>query len=636
MKLKLMNATLLLLLSFGCVSAAPGDETPAWLQQAAAIKLPTYDKEVTAAILLQDSTVTIDSDGRVNEVYNFAVRILRKEGRDYAAGHAIYIPDVSKVKELRAWLIRPSGEVKRYGKDETVDLAATLNDVYDEFRVKNIFATDDAEVGSVFGCTYAIEDRSVFRPADWDFQADIPVINSRYTLTLPPGWRAEAVTFNHSPVEPRINGSTYVWELSNLPPVAYEPLSPKISSLAARIGVSYYPPANASVPLKTFSNWSEVAAWMSELEDPQVQVDDALARKAYELTALAKSEYEKNRAIAHYVQTIQYISIQTGLGRGGGYRPHSSTEVFAKSYGDCKDKANLMRAMLKVVGISAIPVSIYSGDPTYVRANWPSPQQFNHCIIAVKINDETQASTIIKHPTLGRLLIFDPTDPETPLGDLPFQLQGSLALLDSREAKELVRAGTYPKNDALKNHVDPRTYAYIKRFFALVNVPETEFSKYRPWLLHVLLSSPSYENSQLGVEHYLEQRAKAKSKPVSGLESPKEHNAFFVDLNDRDSEALLLILFINAAREGPGADMIKAWRRGDAETVNRMLREEFEDFPSLARRLIDMRNQNWLPKIDGYLRSGQTYFVVGGAGHLGGPNGLLGLLKARGCQIEQL
>ena len=206
----------------------------------------------------------------------------------------------------------------------------------------------------------------------------------------------------------------------------------------------------------------------------------------------------------------------------------------------------------------------------------------------------------------------------------------------SREAKELLRAGTYPKGDALKNHVDPRTYAYIKRFFALVNVPETEFSKYRPWLLNVLLSSPSYEHSELGIERYLERRAAAKSKRVSGLESPKEHNAFFVDLNDRESEALLLILFINAAREGPGASMISAWRRGDVETLNRMVREEFQDFPSLAKRLIDNRNQNWLSKIDGYLRSGQTHFVVVGAGHMGGPNGLIPLLKARGCQFEQL
>ncbi|HET9478126.1 MAG TPA: hypothetical protein VFO72_02200, partial [Pyrinomonadaceae bacterium] len=108
------------------------------------------------------------------------------------------------------------------------------------------------------------------------------------------------------------------------------------------------------------------------------------------------------------------------------------------------DKANLMRAMLKVVGIDAILVSIYSGDPNYVRPNWPSPQQFNHCIIAVKVSDQTQASTIIEHAKLGRLLIFDPTDSETPIGDLPYTLQGSLALVDSKISTELVTMPSTP------------------------------------------------------------------------------------------------------------------------------------------------------------------------------------------------
>src|ERR1041385_3113792 len=445
MNLKLIGATLLLLLSIGYVSAAPGDETPSWLQQAVSLKVPTYDKQVSAVVLVDDSTVSIDADGRVNEVYNFAVRILLKEGRDYAAGHVSYVPDTSKVKDLRAWVIRSNGEVKRYGKGETMDIADAPNDVYDEYRVKTITAKDEAEIGSVFGYTYTREDRSVFSQANWFFQNEIPVVSSRYTLILPAGWRAEAITFNHANVEPRVHGSTYTWEISNLPPIPEEPLSPSIRNLSARLAVSYYPPVTAtSVPLKTFANWRDVAAWMSELEDPQVQIDDALSRKAYELTALAKTEYEKIRAIGQYVQSIQYISIQTGIGRGGGYRPHSSTEVFAKSYGDCKDKANLMRAMLKVVGITSLPVSIYSGDPTFVQPNWPSPKQFNHCIIAVKVSDETRANTIIVHPTLGRLLIFDPTDTETTLGDLPFYLQGSLALLDSKTETDLVKMPVTP------------------------------------------------------------------------------------------------------------------------------------------------------------------------------------------------
>ena len=444
MKLWLISILGLLLLVAPAKASVAGDEAPVWVQQAATLKVPSYEKEIPAVVLLNERITTIDSDGRITEVVNYAVRVLQREGREYATGHVVYATDGGKVKELRGWLVRPGSETKRYGKDETVDIAGALNDVYNEYRVRSISASNDADVGSVFAYTYTREERSVFSQDSWSFQDELPSITSRYTLVLPSGWRADAVTFNHPNVEPRVNGSTYTWELSNLAGVPEEPMRPRITDLVPRLAVSYYPPATQQVSIKTFANWSEVAAWMAELEDPQVQVDDALARKAYELTALAKTEYDKIRAIATYVQNIQYISIQTGLGRGGGYRPHSSIEVFAKSYGDCKDKANLMRAMLKVVGIDAIPVSIYSGDPNYVRANWPSPQQFNHCIIAVKVSDSTQASTVIQHPKLGPLLIFDPTDSETPIGDLPDHMQGSLALLDSKIATELVTMPTTP------------------------------------------------------------------------------------------------------------------------------------------------------------------------------------------------
>ncbi|HEX7332925.1 MAG TPA: DUF3857 domain-containing protein [Pyrinomonadaceae bacterium] len=444
MKVRLI-AILWILIFAVSASAAPGDETPSWVQQAVTIKVPDYDKDVPAVVLVDDQTTTIGSDGRTTEVHNYAVRILRREGREYAVAEVGYLPDVGKVKEMRAWLIRPGSEPKRYGKDDTIDIAAALNDVYNEVRVRKISASDDADAGAVFAYSYTVEDRSVFSQTDREFQDSLPVLSSRYNLTLPEGWRAEAVTFNYPKIEPKVNGTSYSWELTNLPPVPLEPLSPSLTHLVPRLAVSYYPPTTAqSLQIKTFSNWGEVAAWMAELEDPQVIVDDALARKAYELTALAKTEMDKVRAIAQYVQNIQYISIQTGIGRGGGYRPRASNEVFAKSYGDCKDKANLMRAMLKVVGIVAIPVSIYSGDPNYVRASWPSPQQFNHCIIAVKVSDQTQGSTIIQHPTLGRLLIFDPTDEQTPIGDLPFHMQGSLALIDAKGETDLVRMPVTP------------------------------------------------------------------------------------------------------------------------------------------------------------------------------------------------
>jgi hypothetical protein len=203
--------------------------------------------------------------------------------------------------------------------------------------------------------------------------------------------------------------------------------------------------------------------------------------------------------------------------------------------------------------------------------------------------------------------------------------------------KALLKAGTYSKGDSLRNHVDPRTYAYLRRFFALLNISEEKFSRFRPWLIDLMLGSPSSEHFELGVEKFLARRAQANSKPVSGLESSVEHNSFFVGLSDREAEALLLILFINAGHGSAGkTDLVQAWRRGDAEALSRSIHESFRDFPSLGERLLDIRNRNWIPKIESYLRSGKTFFVVVGAGHMGGPNGLLSLLRARGCKIEQL
>jgi len=421
-----------------------GDDVPAWLRQAAAAGVPPYDKQVPAVVLHHEQRVTVGDDGRITTVTTQAVRILTREGRGSAHASKLYHADTEKVREIRAWLIRPSGEVKKYGKDQIADLALD-NDVYNEYRIRAINASDDADAGAVFGYEVTSEDRSIFTQFEWEFQHRFPTLVSRFALALPPGWRAEGVTFNHTKVEPAVTGSTYSWELQALPPIPPEAASPEVTNLAPRVAVSVFPPPGAKASAsRTFDSWAAVSRYISELSNPQTELNDPLAAKARELTANAQTELERIQAIGRYAQGIKYISIQTGIGRGGGYRPHSAIEVFNKSYGDCKDKANLMRAMLKALHIEAYPVSIYSGDPTYVREEWPSPQQFNHCIIAVKVSDQTQAATVIKHPSLGRLLIFDPTDEETPVGDLPDHEQGSLALIAAGDAGALMRMPVTP------------------------------------------------------------------------------------------------------------------------------------------------------------------------------------------------
>jgi hypothetical protein len=422
-----------------------GDDVPAWLRQVATISVPTYDKEVAAVTLHDEARVTVDESGKVVTVTTHAVRILSRAGRKEALATTTYNTDSEKVKEMRAWMLRPNGQVIKYGKDQTMDSVADDNDVYNEARRRAISGKDDAEPGAVFGYEIVVETKDIFAYFPWGFGASHPVLSSGISVTVPTGWRAEGVVFNHPKIEPTMNGATYMWQARHLDGIKPESGSPSLANLVPRMVVRIFPPAGKSAGLlRTFESWTDVSRYMSEISDPQVQLDDALAGKARELTANAKTEFEKIQAIGRYAQSIKYVSIQIGAGRGGGYRPHSSLEVFKKSYGDCKDKANLMRAMLRALNIQAYPVIIYSGDPTFVREEWPSPGQFNHCIIAVKVSDETQAATVITHPKLGRLLIFDATDEDTPVGDLPDHEQGSLALIVAANDGLLLRMPTTP------------------------------------------------------------------------------------------------------------------------------------------------------------------------------------------------
>lgn len=409
--------------------AAFAGDVPAWMRQAASVTTRSYEKDVPAVVLHDEQLLTLGNDGKLVTVENHAVKMLNGEGRNYAVARVFYLVSAGKVREIEGWLIRPDGSTKNYDKKTILDVISDPDDVYNEGRLKIIDASREVEAGYVFGYTAVFEDTPLFNQDTWSFQGRLPTVVSRYALNLPVGWTASSVTFNASEIKPQVTGSSYVWEMRDLAPIPPEPMSPDVSNLAPRIAVNYAPANSAQNTNRTFADWIDVSRWATSLNEPEVIVDANVTAKAKELTANAKTELEIIQAIGSFVQNLQYISIDIGVGHGNGYRPRSSSLVLSRGYGDCKDKANLMRAMLKVFNIEAYPVLVFSGDPAFVREQWPSPRQFNHCIIGVKVSDATTGATIVNHAKLGRLLIFDATDSYTRVGDLPDYLQDSLALV---------------------------------------------------------------------------------------------------------------------------------------------------------------------------------------------------------------
>jgi hypothetical protein len=136
---------------------------------------------------------------------------------------------------------------------------------------------------------------------------------------------------------------------------------------------------------------------------------------------------------------MPYVALELELARGGGWQPRPATRVLRQGYGECRDKANLLRALLRESGITAWLVSARASCPQLVDERWPAPSCFNHCIVAVRAPWALNEPACVVDPRLGPLLLFDPTDPATMPGEIPGGLQGGLALLIAGDSSALVR-----------------------------------------------------------------------------------------------------------------------------------------------------------------------------------------------------
>jgi hypothetical protein len=149
--------------------------------------------------------------------------------------------------------------------------------------------------------------------------------------------------------------------------------------------------------LSTYASWAEVARVYREGAQSQAAVTPALRAHAREVTKEARSARERVRLLHDWVRlNVRYAGVQ---GTRGGNRPFPAEEVLENRYGDCKDKANLLQALLAAVGIPAQAVLINDGFRVELPA-LPTPFFFNHVMVHI--------------PSMG--LYLDPTAAPLPLG----------------------------------------------------------------------------------------------------------------------------------------------------------------------------------------------------------------------------
>ncbi|MDR2725681.1 MAG: TraB/GumN family protein [Candidatus Adiutrix sp.] len=172
-----------------------------------------------------------------------------------------------------------------------------------------------------------------------------------------------------------------------------------------------------------------------------------------------------------------------------------------------------------------------------------------------------------------------------------------------------------------------------------------EYARYRPWLAALAIQLAALEengfSARYGLDkHFLDQAA-ARRLPVAELETFPEQMDLLAGLSPEEAD-LFLQATLREVADLPGtmADFWTAWSRGDTAGFAELLFKDFNRYPELSGlldRLIVRRNHVMLERLEPLLTaSGPPAFVVVGAGHLVGEEGLLTLLATRGYSLEQL
>jgi len=421
---------------------ALADSAPEWLRAAAQEKLPDYDKDTNAVILLDETRTTVHDNGEIDTLHRVAIRLLRPEARREYGGIAVDFDKDTKISYLKAWTIESNGHEIAVGDKDTTERGYLSDIEYIDVKVRAL-QFPEANPGNVVGYEYVQRERPEIFEDIWGFQSTSPIHRSRFTLQLPPGWEFNTLWGNHAEQQPQSSGAnTYAWEITDSPAIEVEPQMPPWTVIEGHMIVKYFTRDPKMRP-KTSGSWNDIALWYQGLIEPRRVATPEIKSKVAELTSGLQDPIDKIRALASFAQRqIRYQAVEIGI---GGHQPHAAGDTFQHRYGDCKDKATLLNTMLQEIGIQSYNVMI-SPERGVVRPDFPL-LYFGHSIIAIHLPDNISDAGlygIVNDPQLGRLLFFDPTDEYLPVGYLPWELQDNDALVVTANGGKLVHIPLFP------------------------------------------------------------------------------------------------------------------------------------------------------------------------------------------------
>tara|TARA_B110000858_G_scaffold157616_1_gene180457 strand:- start:41614 stop:42441 length:828 start_codon:yes stop_codon:yes gene_type:complete len=206
---------------------------------------------------------------------------------------------------------------------------------------------------------------------------------------------------------------------------------------------------------------------------------------------------------------------------------------------------------------------------------------------------------------------------------------------------QMLQRLTYSDDRALHTVLNDEAYTALSTYTAAAGLPIAMLEKFKPGLLISTLQVLVFQGmgfTPQGVDAFFHARAVDDGKAEGELETVQEQIGFIEAMGEgNESEFILRSLEDLAETAELMEGMIGAWRSGDVEGLSELFVEDLKaEAPELYDSLLLQRNLKWIPQIDSMLLDADTEFVLVGAAHIVGENGLLDLLSQQGYEINQL
>ncbi len=382
-----------------------------------------------ALILLSDEKIKVTAENTQISQMHYLVKILNSRGKEnFSESHIDYDSTYERVELEFARTIKPDGTVVDVGSRHIRDVSKYMNfPLYSNARVFIISFPEITE-GAVIEYKVKIFRNQLINKKDfvlaYPIEASEPVIAAKFELSLPKQKPIQLKILNEkynnfgADFKPRIDKLPdqiiYTWEFNNIPGIIPESNMPKDVEI------------NPTMIISTFNSWQDIYSWWWPLARDKIKADSAIKDKVKELIKDETIDEGKIRVIYNFcAQKIRYVAVEYGQ---AGYEPHNAADIFKNKYGDCKDQAILLVAMLKEAGFSAHPVLISTKEYYNLNPDFPS-MLFNHVIAAVGLKD--------------KIIFMDPTAETCSFDDLPPSDQQRQVLLFKEDTFKIQETPLY-------------------------------------------------------------------------------------------------------------------------------------------------------------------------------------------------